>query len=37
MQIEDVKAAIRYLKAHADRYRIDKEHFGAMGESAGGF
>ena len=30
MQIEDVKAAIRYLKAHADRYRIDKEHFGAM-------
>ena len=37
MQIEDVKAAIRYLKAHADRYRIDKKHFGAMGESAGGF
>ena len=37
IQIEDVKAAIRYLKAHADRYRIDKEHFGAMGESAGGF
>ena len=37
MQIEDVKAVIRYLKAHADRYRIDKEHFGAMGESAGGF
>lgn len=37
MQIEDVKAAIRYLRAHADRYRIDKEHFGAMGESAGGF
>ena len=34
IQIEDVKAAIRYLKAHADRYRIDKEHFGAMGESA---
>ncbi len=25
------------MKAHADRYRIDKEHFGAMGESAGGF
>lgn len=37
MQIEDVKAAIRYLRANADRYRIDKEHFGAMGESAGGF
>ena len=37
IQIEDVKAAIRYLKAHADRYRIDKKHFGAMGESAGGF
>ena len=35
-QIEDVKAAIRYLKAHAERYCIDADKFGVMGESAGG-
>lgn len=35
-QLEDVKAAIRYLRAHADRYNIDSEKFGVMGESAGG-
>ena len=33
----DIKAAIRYLRAHADRYSIDSEKFGAMGESAGGY
>ena len=32
-----VKAAIRYLKAHADRFRINKEQIGVMGESAGGY
>ena len=37
MQICDVKAAIRYLRAHAKRYRIDEERFGVMGESAGGY
>lgn len=36
-QIVDVKAAIRYLKAHSKRYRIDPERFGVMGESAGGY
>lgn len=36
-QLQDVKAGIRYLRAHADRYRIDAEHFGVMGESAGGY
>lgn len=36
-QLQDVKAAIRYLKAHADRYRINPEKFGVMGESAGGY
>lgn len=36
-QLEDVKAAIRYLRAHAARYHIDPEHFGVMGESAGGY
>lgn len=35
--LEDIKAAIRYLKAHSDRYAIDKEHFGVAGESAGGY
>ena len=35
-QLQDVKAGIRYLRAHADRYRIDPEKFGVMGESAGG-
>lgn len=35
-QLQDVKAAIRYLKAHADRYRINPKKFGVMGESAGG-
>lgn len=35
-QLEDVKAAIRYLRAHAKRYQIDSDHIGVMGESAGG-
>mgnify|MGYP000354464267 FL=1 len=30
-QLEDVKSAIRYLRAHADRFCIDPEHFGVMG------
>ncbi len=37
MQLVDVKAAIRYLKAHAERYRINRDAFGVMGESAGGY
>lgn len=37
MQLVDVKAAIRYLKAHAERYRINPDAFGVMGESAGGY
>ena len=37
MPLQDVKAAIRYLKAHADRVRINKEQMGVMGESAGGY
>lgn len=36
-QVEDVKAGIRYLRAHSERYHIDKERFGVMGESAGGY
>lgn len=33
--IEDIKAAIRYLRKNADRWMIDREHIGIMGESAG--
>lgn len=36
-QLCDVKAAIRYLRAHAARYHIDEAHIGVMGESAGGY
>jgi acetyl esterase/lipase len=35
-QIEDCKAAIRWLRAHAKRYNLDSKHFGAWGSSAGG-
>lgn len=34
-QLDDAKAAVRYLKAHAAAYRIDVERVGATGESAG--
>ncbi len=37
IQLIDVKAGIRYLKAMSDRYNIDPERFGVMGESAGGY
>lgn len=36
-QIQDVKAAIRYLRAYAERFNIDEEKIGVMGESAGGY
>jgi acetyl esterase/lipase len=35
-QIEDVKCAIRWLRANADKYRIDKERIAVAGASAGG-
>ena len=34
--IEDVKCAIRSLRAHASEYRLDPEHVAAIGPSAGG-
>lgn len=34
--IEDVKAAIRYLRANASEYNLDTENFAIWGESAGG-
>jgi acetyl esterase/lipase len=35
-QIEDCKAAARWLRAHADRFDLDPQRFGAGGPSAGG-
>ena len=35
-QIEDCKAAIRWLKAHAKEYNIDPNNIGVWGGSAGG-
>jgi len=35
-QIEDVKCAVRYLRANAGKYNLDPERIGAMGGSAGG-
>lgn len=35
--LEDVKAAIRYLKANADRFGIDPSRIGIVGGSAGGY
>jgi len=34
-QIEDVKAGVRWLRAHAAEYRIDPDRFAAWGQSAG--
>jgi len=34
-QIEDVKCAIRYLRASADKYQLDPDRIGAVGFSAG--
>jgi acetyl esterase/lipase len=35
-QIEDCKAAIRWLRANAAKYHLDPDHIGAWGPSAGG-
>lgn len=34
--IEDVKCAIRFLRAHAHQYNVDPKHIGLVGHSAGG-
>jgi acetyl esterase/lipase len=34
-QIEDSKAAVRWLRANAAKYKIDKDHMGVVGFSAG--
>jgi acetyl esterase/lipase len=35
-QIEDCKAAVRWLRANAKKYNLDPERIGVMGASAGG-
>jgi acetyl esterase/lipase len=35
-QIKDCKAAVRWLRAHAKDYKIDRDHVIAWGDSAGG-
>ena len=35
-QIEDCKAAVRWLRAHAGEYRLDPDHMAIGGTSAGG-
>ena len=35
-QIEDVKAAVRYLRAHAKEYHLDPNRFAVIGISSGG-
>jgi acetyl esterase/lipase len=36
-QVEDSKAAIRWLRANAARFALDPERFAVFGESAGGY
>ena len=35
--VEDAKSAVRFLRAHADNFGIDKDKIGVMGCSAGGY
>ncbi len=35
-QIQDCQAAIRWLRTHRDEYKIDPDHVGVVGGSAGG-
>ncbi|VBB07261.1 alpha/beta hydrolase fold-3 [Lucifera butyrica] len=35
--LEDVKSAIRYLKAHAEQFNINPDKIGVLGGSAGGY
>src|SRR3712207_3534172 len=36
-QLYDIKAAIRFLRAHAGQYHLDPHRIGIMGESSGGW
>jgi acetyl esterase/lipase len=34
--LEDAKCAVRFLRAHAKEYKLDPNHIGVIGDSAGG-
>ncbi len=36
-QVEDCKAAVRWLRANAKKYRVHPDHIGVVGFSAGGY
>ena len=36
-QLHDIKAAIRWLRAHAATYKLDPKHIAVMGDSSGGW
>ena len=36
-QLEDCKIAVRWLRDFSDRYRLDRDHVGVFGVSAGGY
>ncbi len=36
-QLHDIKAAIRWLRSNADKYRFDPDHIAIMGDSSGGW
>jgi acetyl esterase/lipase len=36
-QLHDIKAAIRWLRANAATYNLDRDHIGIVGESSGGW
>lgn len=36
-QLEDIKEAIRYIRAHAEEFHINPDRIAVMGESAGGY
>ena len=35
--VEDAKAAVRYVRAHAEEYGVDPDRIGVLGDSAGGY
>lgn len=35
--LNDAKSAVRYLRAHADQFGLDKDRIGVLGDSAGGY
>lgn len=35
--LEDAKAAVRWMRAHASEFGVDADHIGLLGDSAGGY